>query len=59
MLKFLLYAALIQPITGISLKGVLPRRRLFQRKAKQTYTERKARRMAKFFNQDWDLNYAA
>lgn len=59
MLKFLLYAALVQPITGVSLKGILPRRRLFQRKPRQTYQERKARRMAKFFAMDFDLNYAA
>ncbi len=29
MLKFMLYAALVQPITGVRIKSVLPRRRVF------------------------------
>lgn len=58
MLKILLYVALVQPITGISLKGVLPRRRVFQRKPRQTYQQRKSRRIAAMWD-GFDLNHAA
>lgn len=53
--------ALAQPVEA-TLAKPLARRRLFQRKAKQTYQERKVRRMERMWAasaQHFDLNHAA
>lgn len=58
----LLSLSLIQPIFKATIRHSLPRRRLFQRKARQTYRQRMTRRIERMWaeaSQSFDLNHAA